>query len=159
MNAMTELGYGPVRFRFGRKHQVTLYRDTREDAGRVSLTAAAYALYHREHDQWVFDHRGRFKHPGNLVALDLEREPEFWIIVGPCTWDRLEYTCRHVHAPVVWVFEHASLDETIRQVRRAVHYRYTTGHLTLVAFHEPVEDWIDPSDVQVDPERFSIHSF
>ena len=153
------LGHGPVRFRFGRKHQVTLFRDTREDVGRVCLTAAAYALFHRDHEHWAFDFRGRFKHPGDLVALDLEREPAFWVIVGECTWERLEYTCRHVHAPVVWVFENGDLLQKVGQVRRAVHYRYTTGHLTLISFHGPVEEWLDPMDVQVAEDRYSVHAF
>lgn len=150
---------GQVRFRFGRRDQIVLYKKKEETTRHLLLKAAAYALFHREHEGLEFDSKLRFKHPGDMVAVDVTGEPTFWVIVDDLSLQRLEYTCRHVHAPVVLMLQEPDLDAVVATIRRNVHYKYTHRHLTIYNFVLPVEEWLDPESVTIPDASYDVFHF
>jgi len=150
---------GQVRFRFGRREQVVLYKKKDETIRHLLLKAAAYALFHRDHEGLEFDTKLRYKFPGDLVAVDATGEPTFWVVVDDLNLVRLEYTVRHVHAPVVLLLQEPDLEAVVALIRRNVHYKYTHRHLTLYNFVEPVEEWLDPEQVVIPDASYDVFHF
>lgn len=150
---------GKVRFRFGRRDQIALFKKKDETPRHLLLKAAAYALFFREHEGLEFDTKLRFKFPGDLVAVDVTGEPTFWVVVDDLTLQRLEYTCRHVHAPIVLLLQEPDLEATVALIRRNVHYKYTHRHLTLYNFVLPVEEWLDPEHVAIPEASYDVFHF
>lgn len=150
---------GKVRFRFGRRDQIALFKKKDETPRHLLLKAAAYALFFREHEGLEFDTKLRFKFPGDLVAVDVTGEPTFWVVVDDLTLQRLEYTCRHVHAPIVLLLQEPDLEATVALIRRNVHYKYTHRHLTLFNFVLPVEEWLDPEHVAIPEASYDVFHF
>ncbi|HEY9898165.1 MAG TPA: hypothetical protein V6D00_03180 [Pantanalinema sp.] len=149
---------GQVRFRFGRRDQLVLYRKKDESLRHLLLKAAAYALFYREHELQA-DAKLRFKHPADLASVDLTGEPTFWVVVDDLNLARLEYTCRHVHAPVILVLQEPDLDAAVALIRKNIHYKLTHAHLTVYNFVRPVEEWLDPEGVVIPPASFDIFHF
>lgn len=150
---------GKVRFRFGRRDQIALFKKKDETPRHLLLKAAAYALFFREHEGLEFDTKLRFKFPGDLVAVDVTGEPTFWVVVDDLALQRLEYTCRHVHAPIVLLLQEPDLEATVALIRRNVHYKYTHRHLTLYNFVLPVEEWLDPEHVAIPEASYDVFHF
>jgi hypothetical protein len=150
--------HGQVRFRFGRRDQLVLYRQKDESLRHLLLKAAAYALFHREHELQA-DTKLRFKHPADLASVDLTGEPTFWVVVDDLNLTRLEYTCRHVHAPVVLVLQEPDLDATVAHIRKNIHYKQTHQHLTVYNFVQPVEEWLDPEQVEIPSASYDVFHF
>ncbi|MNY12438.1 hypothetical protein D3C86_1455190 [compost metagenome] len=149
---------GQVRFRFGRRDQLVLYKHKDESPRHLLLKAAAYALFYREHELKA-DAKLRFKHPADLAAVDLTGEPTFWVVVDDLNLARLEYTCRHVHAPVVLVLQEPDLDAVVALIRKNIHYKHTHRHLTVYNFVQPVEDWLDPDQVEIPAASYDVFHF
>lgn len=150
---------GQVRFRLGRRNQLVLYKQKDESSRHLLLKVAAFALFHREHEGLSFEVRPRAKMAADLAAFDLTGEPSFWVIVDDCSAARLEYVLRHVHCPVALVLQQPDLQAVVVELRRAIHYRYTHGHLTLYNFLEPVAAWLDPEDVAIPEGSYDTFSF
>ncbi|HEY9856281.1 MAG TPA: hypothetical protein V6D05_11120 [Stenomitos sp.] len=150
---------GQVRFRFGRREQVVLYKKKDETTRHLLLKAAAYALFFRDHEGLEFDTKLRYKFPGDLVAVDATGEATFWVVVDDLNLTRLEYTVRHVHAPVILLLQEPDLDSVVALIRRNVHYKYTHRHLTLYNFVEPVEGWLDPELVMIPDASYDVFHF
>jgi hypothetical protein len=150
---------GQIRFRFGRRDQLLLYKQKDETTRHVLLKAAAYAMFFREHPNLEADPRLRFKHGADLATLDLAGDPTFWVVVDDLTLARLEYTLRHVHAPVALILEEPDLDAVVATLRRGIHYRYTHHHLTVYNFVMPVEEWLDPEHVAIPEASYDVFHF
>lgn len=150
---------GQVRLRFGRRDQFVLYKSKDESARHFLLKAAAYALFFREHEGLTFEPKLRFKFPADLATVDLSGEATFWIVVDDVNLTRLDYTCRHVHAPIALILQVEDLDAAIASIRKSLHYRYTHNHLTLYNFVMPAEEWLDPEDIAIPSASYDVFHF
>lgn len=151
---------GHMRFRFGRRDQLVLYKQKGETLTHVYLKAATYALFFREVEGLAVDPKLRYKFPADLAALDPAGDPRFWVIVEDVSLPRLEWTLRHVPASeVVLVTEGGDLERLVAQIRREIHYRYTHRRLLVYHFLQPVEDWLDPDGVEVPDGAYDIFHF
>ena len=85
---------------------------------------------------------------------------EFWLIVEDVGLTRLEWTLRHAPSKsVVLVTQCQDLDRLAVQIRRHIHYRYTSGRLTLLNFTDPVEAWLDPDAVELPEGILQVFEF
>lgn len=150
---------GQVRLRFGRRDQIVLFKSKDETARHFLLKVAAYALFFREQEGLAFDPKLRYKFPADLATVNLAGEPTFWVIVDDLNLTRLEYTCRHVHAPIMLVLQVEDFDAAIATIRKGLHYRYTHRNLTVYNFVMPVEEWLDPGEVAIPPASFDVFHF
>lgn len=151
---------GHLRFRFGRRDQLVLYKQKGESMGHVYLKAAAYALFFRSVEGLAIDPKLRFKYPADLAAVDPTGDPRFWVIVEDTSLPRLEWSLRHVPADeVVLLVQGGDLDRLVATIRRGIHYRYTHRRLVIYHFHQPVEDWLDPEAVEVPDGSYDVFQF
>ncbi len=149
-----------MRFRFGRRDQLVLYKQKGESLSHVFLKAAAYALFFRSVEGLAVDPKLRFKYPADLAAVDATGDPTFWVIVEDVSLPRLEWTLKHVPASeVVLVIEGGDLDKLVATIRRGIHYRYTHRRLVLYHFVQPVADWLDPEGVEIPDGAYDVFNF
>jgi len=151
---------GHLRFRFGRRDQLVLYKQKGETLAHVFLKAAAYALFYRSVEGLAVDPKLRFKFPADLAAVEPTGDPTFWVIVEDTALPRLEWTLKHVPASeVVLVTEGGDLDKLVATIRRGIHYRYTHKRLVLYHFVQPVADWLDPEGVEIPEGSYDVFHF
>lgn len=151
---------GHLRFRFGRRDQLVLYKQKGETLTHVYLKAAAYALFFRSVEGLTVDPKLRFKFPADLAACDAAGEPTFWVIVEDASLARLEWTLKHVPAPeVVLVVQGGDLDSLVATIRRGIHYRYTHRRLVVYHFVTPVDEWLDPEGVEIPDGAYDVFHF
>lgn len=136
-----------------------LFKHKDETTRHLLLKAAAFGMFYREHENLTFDTKVRFKYPADLAALDLAGDPTFWVVVDDLNPNRLEAVCRHVHAPIALVLQVPDLETIVSTLRRAIHYRYTHGHLRVYNFVMPVEEWLDPENVLIPDASYDVFHF
>lgn len=150
----------PLRVTIGGE-RIALFPGRNDSPSRVYFKALALARYRPrfpdcqpgERLPWT---RGR--HAPCVGAVDLEGEPALWVACGPPDLEELAHVLRHTRAEVA-VFLQADLDRWIRSIRKATHFRYTTGRLTLVGFPEDLPEWGDPDRLDEILARATFHPF
>ncbi len=98
----------------------------------------------------------------DLAAIDLEGKPEIWIQCGNGRnlEQDLEYICKHVPArEVVLVAEEQDTESLVERLKKKVHYRYTADKLKVINFHPPVANWLDPDNVDVPSDSYTVVEF
>lgn len=151
---------GHLRFRFGRRDQLVLYKQKGETLEHVFMKAAAYALFYRSIEGLAVDPKLRYKYPADLAAVEVSGDPRFWVIVEDTSLPRLEWTLRHVPASeVALVTAGGDLERLVAQIRRGIHYKYTHRRLVVYHFVKPVEDWLDPDGVEIPDGAYDVFHF
>lgn len=151
---------GRFRFRVGRRDHLVLYKRKGETADHVRLKAVAYAMFFREFENLQINPKLDFKIQPDLVSLNLEGEPDVWIQCDERKAGDIEYICKHTPArEVVLVTQDASTDDLIKRLKRHIHYRYAASKLKIVNFHDPVEDWMDPDQLEVPTGTYDVVDF
>ncbi len=152
---------GRFRFRVGRRDQIVLFKQKGESPSHIRLKAIAYALFFRDCDNLQIDPRLDYKVHPDLASLNLEGEPDVWIqCVNGRDVEDVEYICKHSPArEVVLVAEVQDTKELINRLKKRVHYRYLADKLRLINFSQPVEDWLDPDNLDVPADSYDLIEF
>ncbi|MBM3270438.1 MAG: YaeQ family protein [Candidatus Sericytochromatia bacterium] len=153
---------GRFRYRIGRRDQIVLFKKKGESAAHLHLKAIAYALFFRDCQNLQMNPRLDYRVQPDLAAINLEGQPEIWIHCanGRNVEQDLEYICKHVPArEVVLIAEEEDTDLLIERLRKKVHFRYATDKLRVINFHPPVADWLDPENLDVPSDSYTIIEF
>ena len=152
---------GWFRFRLGRRDQIVLFKAKGESPSHIRLKAAAYALFFRDLENLQLNPRVDYKVQPDLAAINLEGEPEIWIqCVNGRDVDDVEYICKHSPArEVVLVAEDMDTKELINRLKKRVHYRYLSDKLRVINFTQPVEEWLDPENLDVPSGTYDVIEF
>ncbi len=137
------------RFYLESKNQITLFKRKGVPFDHVILKALAYALYWKEFDDIRLDPHLSLKFQPDLLAVDLAGEPSLWIQCGKADAAHLEYALKHTRArEVVLVTQGTDIDQIVHELRKKIHYRYSTSRLKVISFCLPLDEFVyDPLEI------------
>lgn len=153
-------GQRQLRFRVEGK-PIHLFKHKGESTHQIYLRVLVYALYRSRYPALEFAPRLNTKYHPCLAEVDLTGEVRFWAQCGHVPIEQVAYVLKHTEAAEVILAieeEDFDLDKYVTQLRRNIHYRYTTGRLRVLLFR-PLETFFDPDHVQVDPEHYQLYEF
>jgi hypothetical protein len=153
---------GRFRYRIGRRDQIVLFKHKGETTAHLDLKAIAYALFFRDCQNLQMNPRTDYRVQPDLADIDMEGRPDLWIqcVNGRNVEQDLEYICKHVPArEVVLVAEEQDTDRLVERLKKKVHYRYSADKLKVINFHPPVADWLDPDNVDVPSDSYTVVEF
>lgn len=135
-----------------------LFKHKGESTHQVYLKILVVALYGHRYPLEI-DPAVDGKLQPHVASLDLTGEIRFWAHAGEITSDQVEHILKHTDAEeVVLVKEAVDIASFAAQLKKRIHYRYTTKRLRILSFH-PLEGWFDPEDVRVTAEDYELFEF